>query len=142
MMLPVLCCNRMLLSVGCCKKYCHLVCVLQIVYKGMCTMYEFANNINMPYTIFFLCKTNKTVCMLYGKFTYIFSLYHVQDDFYRTRLHIWVTRHMSYKKQDLSTLREHPWPVFTAFCMMGSVLFTFLVFFSWMFIFYYPFGIL
>ena len=42
-------------------------------------------------------------------FTYIFPfLYHVQDDFYRTGLYIWLTWHMSYKKHDLSTLRDHP----------------------------------
>jgi hypothetical protein len=32
-------------------------------------MYEFANNINIPYTIFLLYKSNKAICMLYGKFT-------------------------------------------------------------------------
>jgi hypothetical protein len=31
-------------------------------------MYEFANNINMPYTICLLYKSNKTICMLYGQF--------------------------------------------------------------------------
>jgi len=28
-------------------------------------MYAFANNINMPYTICLLYKSNKTICMLY-----------------------------------------------------------------------------
>ena len=38
--------------------------------------------------------------------TYIFLLYHCQD-FYRMWLYIWVTRWMSYKKQELFTLSEH-----------------------------------
>jgi phospholipase C len=32
-------------------------------------MYEFGNNINMHYTIVLLYKSNRTICMLYGKFT-------------------------------------------------------------------------
>ena len=32
-------------------------------------MYEFANNINMPFTNFLLCKTNRTIGILYGQFT-------------------------------------------------------------------------
>jgi hypothetical protein len=69
----------MLLSVGCCKKYCHLVYVVNNVViwfvfyklyaKVAVLMYEFANNINMPYTICLLYKSNKTIGMLYGKFT-------------------------------------------------------------------------
>ena len=31
-------------------------------------MYEFENNINMPYTSFLLYKSNMTICMLYGRF--------------------------------------------------------------------------
>jgi hypothetical protein len=31
-------------------------------------MYEFANNINMPYTIVVLYKSNRTIGMLYGTF--------------------------------------------------------------------------
>ena len=79
MVLPVLCCNRMLLSVGCCKTYFHLVCIVKqfVIWFVFCKlytkvavlMYEFANNINIPYTIFLLYKSNKTICMLYGKFT-------------------------------------------------------------------------
>ena len=69
----------MLLSVGCCKTYCHLVCVVKqfVIWFVFCKfytkvavlMYEFANNINMPYTICLLYKSNKTIGMLYGKFT-------------------------------------------------------------------------
>jgi len=35
------------------------------------------------------------------------ALYHCQDDVYRTLLYIWVTRQVSYKKQELHTLCEH-----------------------------------
>jgi hypothetical protein len=34
-------------------------------------------------------------------------LYHCQD-FYQTWLYIWVTRRLSYQKQELLTLRKHP----------------------------------
>jgi hypothetical protein len=37
------------------------------------------------------------------------SLYHYQD-FYRAWLYIWVTRRVSYKKQELLSLREHMSP--------------------------------
>jgi hypothetical protein len=52
-------------------------------------------------------------------------LYHCHD-FYRTWLYIWVTRRVSYKKQELPTLRKHlsSSPVF----FVGSVLLIFLVF--------------
>ena len=52
-------------------------------------------------------------------------LYHCHD-FYRTWLYIWVTRRISYKKQELPTLRKHlsSCPVF----FVGSVLLIFLVF--------------
>ena len=52
-------------------------------------------------------------------------LYHCRD-FYRTWLYIWVTRRVSYKKQELPTLRKHlsSSPVF----FVGSVLLIFLVF--------------
>ena len=59
----------MLLSGFCCKKCCHLVCVLQIVYKGSCVNVWITNNINMPFTIFLLCKSKRTIGILYGKFT-------------------------------------------------------------------------
>ena len=32
-------------------------------------IYEFANNINMPYTIILQYKSNRTICILYRKFT-------------------------------------------------------------------------
>jgi hypothetical protein len=54
------------------KQYCHLVCgvkqfVIWFVFCKLYTkvavlMYEFSNNINMPYTIFLLYKSNKTIC--------------------------------------------------------------------------------
>jgi hypothetical protein len=52
-------------------------------------------------------------------------LYHCHD-FYRTWLYIWVTRRVSYKKQELPTLRKHlsSSPVFS----VGSVLLIFLAF--------------
>jgi hypothetical protein len=61
------------------QQYCHLVCgvkqfVIWFVFcklyaKVAVLMYAFASNINMPYTICLLYKSNKTICMLYGKFT-------------------------------------------------------------------------
>ena len=52
-------------------------------------------------------------------------LYHCRD-FYRTWLYIWVTRRVSYEKQELPTLRKHlsSSPGF----FVGSVLLIFLVF--------------
>ena len=51
-------------------------------------------------------------------------LYHWQE-FYRTWLNIWVTRRLSYKKQELRTLCEHMGsPLF----LVGPVLLIFLVF--------------
>jgi len=40
-------------------------------------------------------------------FTYIFSFHYHCQDFDRTWLCIWVTRWVSYKKQELLTAREH-----------------------------------
>ena len=52
-------------------------------------------------------------------------LYHCQD-FYRTWLYIWVTRRVSYKKQELPTLRKHLSS--SPFFSVGSVLLIFLAF--------------
>ena len=40
-------------------------------------------------------------------FTYVFYFIYHWQDFFRTWLHIWVTRSVSYKKQNLFTLREY-----------------------------------
>ena len=53
-------------------------------------------------------------------------LYHSQD-FYWTWLCIWVTRRVSYKKQELRTLREHLSSPLVF--LVGSVLLIFLVFY-------------
>jgi hypothetical protein len=53
-------------------------------------------------------------------------LYHCHD-FYRTWLYIWVTRRVSYKKQELPTLRKHVSSSSVFF--VGFVLLIFLVFF-------------
>ena len=54
-------------------------------------------------------------------------LYHFQD-FYRSWLSIWVTRRVSYKKQELLTLHEHLSSApFFSFCVALLCVFTFWV---------------